>query len=146
MNICITGTKIGATGYQLVEAIKQLYSWNASVINILNHGGCVGFDEQIHNIIKIIPTFNNIQLKIHPAKGVDDKYKAKLDMAGCILEDEKLPLERNKIMVDKSDCVLAVPKEFKEVLRSGTWSTIRYAKKQNKPLIIIYPDGSLNLG
>ena len=33
--------------------------------------------------------------------------------------------------------------EAEEQLRSGTWSTIRYAKRQNKPTTIIFPDGSV---
>ena len=27
--------------------------------------------------------------------------------------------------------------------RSGTWSTIRYAKKVDKPVKIVYPDGTI---
>lgn len=57
--------------------------------------------------------------------------------------DAKPYLERNHDIVDAVDYMLATPKEFTEQLRSGTWSTIRYAKKMKKPLTIIYPDGSI---
>lgn len=40
----------------------------------------------------------------------------------------------------------AAPKDFKEELRSGTWATIRYAVKQQKRVIIIFPDGSTGEG
>jgi len=44
--------------------------------------------------------------------------------------------------VDETEWLWAIPGEFKEVLRSGTWSTIRYARKKGKKVLIIWPDGS----
>jgi hypothetical protein len=38
--------------------------------------------------------------------------------------------------------MIATPKGFTEEARGGTWFTIRYARSKNKPLIIVYPDGS----
>jgi predicted Rossmann fold nucleotide-binding protein DprA/Smf involved in DNA uptake len=49
------------------------------------------------------------------------------------------PLVRNKVIVNISDVILATPFEDKEVMRSGTWSTIRYARKVGKTPIIILP-------
>lgn len=66
--------------------------------------------------------------------------------AFCDADEERTPkdyLQRNYDIVDESDVVLATPKEIDEQLRSGTWATIRYARRTNKKLIIIYPDGSL---
>jgi hypothetical protein len=50
-------------------------------------------------------------------------------------------LERNHHIVDMTDMLVATPGEPEEQRRSGTWATIRYASKQDKPLYIIYPDG-----
>ena len=58
--------------------------------------------------------------------------------------DTILNLNRNKNIVDASNLIFAFPFD-KEIIRSGTWSTIRYAKKINKPLIIIRKDGSKEL-
>lgn len=48
------------------------------------------------------------------------------------------PLIRNKKIVDNCDILIALPidKDVEE-LRSGTWATIRYARKLNKKIIII---------
>jgi hypothetical protein len=39
--------------------------------------------------------------------------------------------------VDETEFLIGAPKEDEEVLRSGTWSTIRYSKKSNKPKKIL---------
>jgi hypothetical protein len=52
-------------------------------------------------------------------------------------------LNRNKAIVYAADVVLGCPKGREEELRSGTWSTMRYAHKLNKPRVMIFPDGSM---
>jgi hypothetical protein len=52
------------------------------------------------------------------------------------------PLDRNKMMVDDCEALIATPRLMVEELRSGTWSTIRYARKCRKPVHIVWPDGS----
>lgn len=49
------------------------------------------------------------------------------------------PLERDYNIVNECDIVIACPFEMDEVRRSGTWSTIRCAKRLNKLLVVIYP-------
>ena len=53
----------------------------------------------------------------------------------------KPPLDRNRDIVDACDVLIATPKDFVEELRSGTWATVRYARKQRKPLVIVWPNG-----
>lgn len=48
------------------------------------------------------------------------------------------PLDRNHWMADISTEVYAFPRTAKEILRSGTWSTIRYAKKIGNK-VTMYP-------
>jgi len=54
----------------------------------------------------------------------------------------KEPLARNRDIVNMSDILIAAPGEKAEVLRSGTWATIRYARKMSRKLLVIYPKGS----
>ena len=57
-----------------------------------------------------------------------------------IVYDKKPYLERNKKIVNCCDILIAAPKQINEVLRSGTWSTIRYAKKIGIEVFIILPN------
>lgn len=52
-------------------------------------------------------------------------------------------LARNHKIVDAAQEMIATPGEFEEQLRSGTWATIRYARKVGKPVHVILPDGRL---
>lgn len=49
---------------------------------------------------------------------------------------------RNHDIVDLTDWLLATPKGD-EVVRSGTWATVRYARRIDHPVVIVYPDGSV---
>lgn len=47
------------------------------------------------------------------------------------------PLARNREMVALCDVLIAAPAGHHEVLRSGTWATIRYARRAHKPIIML---------
>src|SRR5690606_39175520 len=55
------------------------------------------------------------------------------------------PLARNKHIGESSEVLVATPATKKEVMRSGTWSTIRYALKMERPVFVVYPDGTHEL-
>jgi predicted Rossmann fold nucleotide-binding protein DprA/Smf involved in DNA uptake len=44
-------------------------------------------------------------------------------------------LERNHLIVAACDVLNAAPLQDEEILRSGTWATIRYARKAGKTVI-----------
>ena len=41
--------------------------------------------------------------------------------------------------VKSGDLIIAAPKTMKETAHSKIWTTIRYAKKLNKPLVLLHP-------
>ena len=49
-----------------------------------------------------------------------------------------LPYFRNTQVVDFSDVLIACPFEKVNVVRCGTWSTIRYAEKRKRGVIILH--------
>jgi hypothetical protein len=55
----------------------------------------------------------------------------------------RAPLDRNRTMVNESHGVIAAPMSSAEVMRSGTWATIRYARKAGKPVLVIWPNGEI---
>ncbi len=112
----------------------------AGVINELGvtefyHGDCLGADKDAHDLVV---TFGDIAIKKRPC---DLESQRAWTLEGdCIAEPEP-PLDRNRKLVDDGDTLVATPGEQQEELRSGTWATIRYAKRQQKPIIIIWPNG-----
>jgi hypothetical protein len=52
-------------------------------------------------------------------------------------------LARDDNIVAETDVLVATPAQTTEVMRgSGTWATIRYARRREKPRILIWPNGS----
>lgn len=95
---------------------------------------CIGADALFHNIMQSL----NIPIVIHPPD--IDTLRAYC-IGGQVLP-KKPYLSRNQDIVNSSDLLVAFPSTKEEVVRSGTWSTIRYAQKINKPVVIFYPDGT----
>lgn len=58
-------------------------------------------------------------------------------------DDTKEPrpyLDRNDVIVASCDVLVACP-EGEEILRSGTWATIRRARRTGTPIVLVWPDG-----
>lgn len=138
-------TDIGFTGTQRGMTDEQRRSFGELVwdmqykIDEFHHGSCVGSDIEAAGLVHF---YTSARIVAHPGtdangespKYVRDKYVTE------ILEPRPY-LIRNHNIVDTVDRLIATPKENEEVLRSGTWATIRYAEKRGKPVDIIYPDG-----
>jgi hypothetical protein len=103
----------------------------------LHHGGALGADDTAHWLAL------ELQLAVHVWPSNIPNQHATLG-GEYVRHDEAPPLERNHTIVDQCDELIACPGEMEEVLRSGTWATIRYARRIGKPITIIYPDGSAN--
>jgi hypothetical protein len=52
-------------------------------------------------------------------------------------------MKRNKAIVAEAHRVMAVPKDMTAQPYGGTWKTIEMARKAKKPLVIVFPDGSV---
>jgi hypothetical protein len=76
---------------------------------------------------------------IHPAFIADQRaFKSAQD-----IRKPKPPLVRNKVIVRETELLIAAPAEAMEHHRSGTWSTVRHARKLGRAICIIRPDGTL---
>lgn len=130
MIVGITGTRHGCTLDQLYRLTDRLKSLGATE---LHHGDCCGADSQAHDIAR------RLELLIVGHPPIDDKLRAfrKCD----IMREPKDYLIRNRDIVNESDFLIALPFQNNNVARgSGTWYTIRYARKVNCPLQIIAPE------
>lgn len=138
MKVGFTGTQKGLTSYQVLELQKKLH-----IGQVLVHGGCIGADDQADMlaVLQHMPRIvrpSNIAAKSIPA----ETLRARANKASTlIILPEKPPLERNHDIVDTVEWLIACPAQKREVLRSGTWATIRYARKKlgESKILIIYP-------
>lgn len=135
--IGFTGTQIGMTDPQL-SITRFLIKKHLNEIEEVHHGDYIGADDDFHTLVRL---HSNIKIVIHPPK---NKSKRAFRLGDIMLEPDEY-LKRNHDIVDACDILIATPKENKEVLRSGTWATIRYGKKSGKTVIIIFPDGKVNI-
>lgn len=137
VKIGFTGTRIGLTFEQqgwLKGYLGQWASSNGTYSSCeFHHGDCIGADAEAHDIAKEL----GFDIVRHPPK--DDKFRAfKSSPRSHFPKTNRI---RNRFIVDSVEFMVAMPKNTKNIVRSGTWATIRYAKSRDKTLHIIYPSG-----
>ncbi len=132
MKIGFTGTQLGITAYQemrLYDLLTAHFSQDGTP-NEFHHGDCIGADAQAHDIALEI----GYDIYIHPP---EDTKKEAFKTNYTKKFHPKPYLERNKDIVDATVFLIAVPKPGPEHIRSGTWSTIRYARSIKRRMIIL---------
>lgn len=133
MKIGFTATRFGMSEWQSrkLYEVFTLYRKTFPDLKIeFHHGNCVGGDEEAAIMARSL----GLWVVAHPAI-------IRRSVIATVRSDEyresKPPLDRNHDIVDESDVMIAAPLTDEETFRSGTWSTVRYAKRQNKRLITI---------
>lgn len=136
MKIGFTGTQKGMNIYQK-ELFLSILSAVKDETNSFHHGDCIGADKEAHDLVdaRIDRWLFKGVIVIHPPS--DSKKRAFCTTTEIYMRKPKPYIERNKDIVNEIDILIACPKSPKEELRSGTWATIRYARKQGKPVFIL---------
>ncbi len=126
-----TGTRKGMTDAQKVAVRKVL---GDLAITHFQHGAAIGADEEASFIAR------DFGLKVtgHPGNIAADRSKT---AHADLWSPEAPPLDRNKKLVDSTHLLIAAPDGPER--RSGTWSTVQYARKKKKNVWVIMPDGSV---
>lgn len=120
MKVGFTGTRKGMT-----EAQKEAVRYLLVQMNVtqLHHGGCVGADLEAAEIARSLGVETVEHLPKTPGA--------------------KALLDRNKDIVCATGYLIACPHQREEILRSGTWATVRYGRKYGSSVIIIQPNGEI---
>jgi hypothetical protein len=135
----ITGRREGGSPIQLkIMADILANAHRALEYRYLHHGDCFGIDEEAHGIAKEI----GYKVICHPPSS--DKYRAFTEGHELVLEPRPF-LERNKRIVEAAEVLLAFPTSGVEVLRSGTWATIRHARRCGVTAMIVSADGLIRV-
>jgi len=138
MKVGFTGTQTGITPPQfdlLVEVLQELHE-----VTEAHHGDCIGADREFSVIVEALRYDGKLpsaQLHSHPPE--DSKKRAFTRYQESY--PEKPFLVRNQDIVNATDLLIACPKGQHEEQRSGTWATVRYARKQKGVIVILWPDG-----
>lgn len=148
MILGFTGTQDGMTDQQreTVEAVvsaQYLPHMDFALANVseVNHGDCIGADENFHMICRRI----GVPIVIHPP---ENESKRAFCEGAALIHDPLPYLDRNRVIVVTSDWLLATPKQNHEPAgkrAGGTWYTVRFARTQAVPVLIVWPDGTTNL-
>ena len=101
-----------------------------------HHGDCIGADADAHGIAIGL----GIPVHIHPPRYSSKRAFCKGAVAVYGVRDY---LDRNHDIVNASGVILATPKGDIEELRSGTWATIRYARRDGRRLAVVCPSGEI---
>lgn len=123
MKVGVTGTREGMTQHQKEQFVLKMYELNPSEFH---HGDCVGADAEAHDMVREF--FPDVWIVVHPpiktysrAYKQGDEYRAPLEY-----------VQRDRNIVDETDFLIGAPLSDVEVWRSGSWTTIRHARKTGK--------------
>lgn len=134
MIVGFTGTRKGMTRAQRYT-IQFMFSSSKRAKSAI-HGDCMGADNDFHNIVMKA----GLDVTLRPCNL--SEQRAYCEGARVIHEPED-PISRNHKIVDESNLMIACPSSRIEKIRSGTWATIRYAKRTGKKLAIVWPSGEV---
>lgn len=95
-----------------------------------HHGDCVGGDEEAHEIALAL----GFRIVVHPP--LNRSKRAFCTGAFQVLKPKSY-ITRNHDIVDVCRLLIAAPKTEEEELRSGTWATVRYARKLGLPVLLL---------
>ena len=130
-----TGTSRGMSPFQKLEVRRQLELLWTKGFRRARHGACIGSDDQFGHIAKSIGFYVIAHPGFSPKNPENLLYRAETEYC-----DEVLPakphIKRDHDIVNESDTMLATP-IGKEEVRSGTWTTVRYARKVGRELTVV---------
>jgi hypothetical protein len=131
---------VGFTGTQRGMTIAQAKSVGAVLGRVtggdswFHHGDCIGADYEAHTIAKQL----GWKIHLHPPTDMRRRVYCKPDKSDMPQDY----LARNRNIANTVSMLIAAP-GGPEQLRSGTWSTVRYARKRQIPIVIVWQDGRI---
>lgn len=128
-----TGTRHGMTDAQKAALRKFLHGGGGH----FHHGDCIGADSEAHDIADEC----GYAVILHPPNNYKDR--AWRNVPAHMMRPERPYMARNQQIVADTVALIAAPAEMEEQPRGGTWSTVRFARRQGKAVVLIQPDGRI---
>lgn len=101
----------------------------------LDHGDCVSADWFANDAARAL----GYRTKAHPP--IKEAKRA-----FCTVDEEAEPkdfLVRDEDIARETEELVAAPPTYTEIIRDGTWTTIRRARKYGRKITLILPDGQV---
>lgn len=132
-------THFGFTGTQkgMMQRQRQTvrYLLHELLVHTLHFGDCTGADAEVFRDA----TDMGLWTVSHPP--TDEKKRA-----FCKADEIRPPfpymIRNGHIVQEAMDGLIAAPSSTFETIRSGTWSTVRRARRARRKIWIVYPDGT----
>jgi hypothetical protein len=134
-HIGFAGTRLGMTSDQMGALREVLAPLRQAV---LHHGDAIGADAEAHDIALTL----GWKAVIHPP--INETWRA--HKVASEERPAKPYLVRNRDIVDETELLVAAPAKAAEHLQSGTWATVRYARRLGRPVLVVLPDGKIVRG
>ncbi len=125
-----TSTRLGLTQEQKDTLLRVLHELGATEFH---HGDCQGGDAEGHEIARSL----GLRIVGHPPSGRGLRAFCECDE----MRDPAPYLNRNHNIVLECAVLIACP-DGTEKVRSGTWATVRQARRLSRPHVVIMPDGT----
>jgi len=130
VRVAFTGTQFGMTLYQQLSLAQLMRSlerpWQC------NHGGAAGADTEAHEI-----AYNAGCRDLHVWLPLGKTWPP---MPSTTIHHTGLSaLGRNHLTIYGADLLIATPRQAREIRRSGTWATVRYARKAGIETRVLVP-------
>jgi hypothetical protein len=133
--------RVGFTGTRKGMTLRQKEVFAAKLSYLLfgydeiefHHGACMGADVEADNIAR------NYGCKIHIHPSNDPNTRVNCQEFGDTVYPAKPPLVRDQDIVDAVEVLIAAPKTECEVIRSGTWTTVRKGRRKGITVEVMKP-------
>ena len=128
MKIGFTGTREGMSQNQKEQFVLKMFELNPTEFH---HGDCEGADAEAHDIIReFLP---DVKIIVYPPLS----FRRRAMKQGDVTLKPEEYIKRDYKIVDSVDFLIGAPKTDAEQIRSGSWTTIRYARKNNRPHTVL---------
>jgi hypothetical protein len=149
MILGITGTRSGMTLPQLRTLFDLLSKLDAvPAAAEFHHGSCQGADVQAARCVSLIRESyvgSGVGCVIVSHPGPDgDTCRRDSGVDDAVLPG-KNHFARNRDIVNVCDLLIVCPGQMSHQPKGGTWMTFDYARKQGKPVRVVWPDGTATL-
>lgn len=118
----------------VIELLRQNY-W---VGNEFHHGDCIGADVQAASEADK----KGYRIGVHPP--LSNKYRGFYHHYDFTYPPAEY-LVRDRRIVQETEALIAAPHTAYEIVRSGTWTTVRYARELNRMIYVVKPDGAIEV-